>query len=240
MLIHRYFSGNLTEEEQAAFAQRLEVDEGFAALVAEEAVRHQARFALKSELEEVREAAFPAAEPDKPTSRFPVWRVAAALALVLLLVPAVYWINTTMRTQPVQAFFEPYRGTPNLRDGAPVFGGQWEQAMHAYRDGQYALAEPLLAAALQGDSLLKAHADFYRAQCFLANDPPDYAQAIPLLKHGVEAANSIYREQAQWYLALAYHGAGNPVDAGTLFQEIATDDRHYQQANARQILAAHY
>lgn len=71
------------------------------------------------------------------------------------------------------------------------------------------------------------------AICYLGTNNATLAarQLIPLVDEG-----SRFEQQAAWYLALAYFQEGMPIQAMGLMEQIANDDDHLQQAEAKAFL----
>ena len=63
-----------------------------------------------------------------------------------------------------------------------------------------------------------------------------YDEAYDVLSNAEIFENSIYAQMTDWYLALAFLNGESVPKAKELFKEMAQNDNHYKQAEAKQVL----
>ena len=211
-LIHRFWEGELSEEEQQTVDKRVQADPSFAEKVARLASSHQAARELRRE--ELHRL-YPGEPPRQRTS--PPWWVWAILAIGLaaglyfLLVPS----GSDTGEEPValatgiDAHQMALNQSPDYFD---EMGGDWKSD---YRAGRYAAARQALNATLDKSSDLRNLSRFcYYAgllNLYPAEAPPDLKRAVTYL----EIARPEVQE-ASLYLIIAYVEAGQLQEARAL------------------------
>jgi len=168
--------------------------------------------ALEQELtEENREA-------QKHNGLWWVGRIAAAI--LLLLVPVYFFINSTQKVDPKEIYASHFELYPVLESGV-VRGEENETAMaeglDAYQRANYEVAIEELSAAVN-ESEKPESVQFYLALSHLTSDAPK--EAIPLLEELSKKESFKLKEQAKWYLGLAFLKNNQPDEARDTFQSL--------------------
>ena len=229
--IERYLEGTLSPEELKAFQEELHVDEALAEAVEKQRLTHKAtdlyaQLVTKEKVKGIHNKV----KRRTAGKRIRVFSLAASVAILLVAGLGYQFTKTRYANENlVQMTFHPYpdRITTMGVGTEEILG----QGMEAYKQGQWAEARALLATVPDSSN------NFDAAQLYLgisAMQIREYDQAIPPLSRLVEKENA-FSEAAQWYLALAYLGAGNEDLARAQLQAILKAQR-YQHEEARKLL----
>ncbi|MEZ4686224.1 MAG: hypothetical protein R3B47_09200 [Bacteroidia bacterium] len=107
------------------------------------------------------------------------------------------------------------------------------QAIMAYRDGNFSSAIPLLESIKDDYNKVPESLRMLLGIVYLADDQASDASRVLLpLMYG----NSEYDDKARWYLALAYFRQGNIVQGMGLMEEVRKHDGHFNQDEAQRFL----
>jgi tetratricopeptide (TPR) repeat protein len=238
-LIDQYLNGELAENEDIAFRQRLADDKDFAQLF--EDVRYLQKGLERAELEKAwkviqeTEVSIDDTAPTRATTfRWKVWvPVAASATLIAVAVWFLLLTNTTPQ-KLYAAYFEVY---PNVE--APIYRDSSAQAdsltakdmaFRRYADEDYDMAIELFESIQKPDEGTL----FYLGMSYLAKGEAAKAAAIwePLSKEAED-----YKTQVQWYLALAWLKLDEDEKAKKLFEILAESGTAYEE-RSRAILKA--
>jgi hypothetical protein len=149
------------------------------------------------------------------------WMKMAAAILLVALVSAVVWLTVWRGDVLTEELSEPYPLSAIVRDPEELNPG-----FEFYRKGKYKSA----IAAFENSSD-DANILFYKGLSHLYAG--EYDQAAGILG-SLEASR--YREQAEWFCALALMKAGRKDEARKMLKEIGGDEKRYKSKEAVQLL----
>lgn len=226
--IEAYIQGQLTPEEREHFEASLAANEDLAAEVAlqQQLIHSIETESLRQLLEQIHEENFAKETPVVSIRRqrfFPYMAVAASLSLLVI----GWWYFTSQQSSPAalySAYFSPAAGLPTTL--SYTRNAQFSEGMISYKLGEYAEArewwKPLLEADPANDTL-----NFYMGVASLAEEQAD--SAIEYLNNVEENTFSVYRMDAQWYLALAYLQNEQPAKAKEILSSLAGKESAYRE-----------
>lgn len=235
-LIDRYLNGQLTEEEMSRFKKQSEED---AALKAElenyeisrEAIRN---YGLRNELKSIRRTMLQEevtnediAKPEAKT--IPMWKYGLRVAATILLILASF-LAVQVATLSGENLYEdkafPYELTTS-RNGNEVIDSQNQAIQQSYASGNYqesirqyeSLSDPSITTT------------FIAGNAYLQLDQPEKAITAfqEVLNINEQQDIDLFKDDAEYYLALSHLRAGNYDQALAKFQEIKSSDSNYKQ-----------
>jgi FimV-like protein len=236
LLIDQYLQGELPEEAQPAFEQRLQDDRAFAEALRERQqmqnyMKHQVQKpALEKRMADLGaryfqdEANTDSADPKEGIvvplwRRKPIWLVAAAAAIALIL---LVWNPS----QTSANLYEQYALHPTLAlQERSVDGSSLETAEQAFNQGQYEAAYTQLSALeeqLQENPQLKLSLG-------IAALETDRVQEGRAQFEALAEGDTALQEYGRWYLALSYVKTGDNEAARPLLQALAEQPSAFQQ-----------
>lgn len=229
--IEAYLLGQLSPEEKAKFEERLSKDNAFKQEVKLyqnllEGIRDVGRNDLKKELQDL-EKEFTQIEGQTFNLR-PTFLIGVAAAICLILIPLyIFYTPNSLFDQ----YFEPYDNFVASVERGETATNPYQQAFQAYENADYAQAievfESLTAPQKNEEAVI-----FYLGLSYLAQKITDPAK-VKLLQ--VIAMNRDFKEQAQWYLALAYVQDNQKNEARSLLQKHIQSSK-FQKAKAQELL----
>ncbi len=77
---------------------------------------------------------------------------------------------------------------------------------------------------------------FYEGLCLIYKQTPDYDRAISIFRQ-LSSNNNRFREQATWYLSVAYYHQGMLEESIEIWKQIANQPGHYQSDKAMKLLS---
>ena len=225
ILFDQYIEGSLAADEVTEFKERAANDAEFA----------QRFLAYRQSVKAIRQQAFAAdvrqvmkAEQGMANIRFKrnlPFAIAASLAFIVLVALVVLYGPA----EPPPTFAQLYRPYPNVFQQRAAQQSPMAQALAAYGAGQY----PQALAQLQALPQPSDTAQFYQGMAYMAtNKVPQGIKALA----GIDAANTIFDQQINWYLGIAYYQQGNTAQCRQYLEAIAPGQ--YQYKAARQLLKA--
>lgn len=235
-LIDRYTRKELTDEETQQVSSLLLNDPGFAKELKlhteiQAAVADKNLLAFRQTLvESYQHYSSNTVEAKKQKSVSLYLKIAASVLLMVSL--AAFFLLTekpSSNQELFEAYFTPYEAPVNFRsDTSPYEDEDWKQALVLYDNKQYAEAITYLNKVVEnkpGNTL----AVFLRGISYLAMDSTAMAeQDFNLI---VAQESNLFKEQAQWYLALGYLKQGKTTEARELLYELGnknTDSRAFE------------
>lgn len=221
-LIEKKIDGTLTEQEAIIFEHRLQ-DPTFAeqyqlqtAMVA--ALREDYKQRLRQELTAHTQHR-PVATPVAPTH---YGRLAAVVALLLLIGVSVWLAWSRSAEQAYQAYYEPYPVQPTVRGSSQ----SQQEVLALYRQGRYAAAVPHL------EALVARNPDDGHLHLLLGNaywQTARIAKAIAQFEQAQQTRDAIWQQHGEWYLALSYLRAGQKTEAVSVLRTIQQRGGLYQK-----------
>lgn len=236
-LIQKYLNGDLSDEEQVEFQQKIKEDPQFAEEVeAATVLMAQYKLQKKQRWQELLEQQEKQAPTEKiiPLGRprnLLIRRVAAAV-MVLLVGTFTYWYFTAAPTvdNMVGEYVADHHIAPSAWRGVGDDKLLWEEARQAYlnKDFQEAVAA---ITQLQQTAELDAEQQFYLGLSYLYLPSPDHKKAIDALLLSRQMNELKFGQQANWYLSLSYLQQGDREKARELLQNIINNDNwHVEEA----------
>lgn len=215
-LIRKYLHGELSAEEIKELEKLASSDPEFAAELEIQSVYYADRAsALKEELLTYK--------PQANRSSFytPIIAILFVLGLLILgFLAKKYYFDTPAEdaTYYAQNYLDEKHVAPTVLMGSQTEEEIWNQSVDLYNKGEYKQA---------GASFLKAstssgkadQALLYAALSYLYSGDELQFMAKPIFK-ALMNKNSVFIEEAQWYLALLYIESGDVKEATKLLQEI--------------------
>ncbi|MCB0635587.1 MAG: hypothetical protein KDC54_03165 [Lewinella sp.] len=160
------------------------------------------------------------------------WAMAAAIALLGL---AAWWVTTPANTAydqlADQYLSAPFDYTESRKGPLELFLLQRE-ASTAYINGDYATATQKWEELMQQTPVNESD-HFYLGLCYLYQDQPE--KALPQLEATTAFDHRHYREEVNWYLALAHLQAGQ-VEAAKAYLEQIVAEKSWNQDQASDLL----
>jgi len=225
VLIENFLDGKLSPDERTRLELRLREDAVFERQVREFAelkkgIENVGRRELLSELQSWEKKE----EPVKSRQVFlSNTKIAIGIAALLLVGLSSYFLwPAQSHDELFQRYFEPYPNIimPQVRGADSSDSTMIAKAFAAYDRGQW---EAALDYFNKADTTL--HLRLYTGICYLALNQSN--NAISSFEEAIEN-DSIFNEQAQWYLGLAYLKSGNSRRAKELFEVIARGGSSYK------------
>lgn len=236
--IDRYIKGEMSPEEVKDFEHRLEHDPEFndayqATLAAHKLIDEVGRLELQTTLVDFEKNA-KANAPVKKLRLRPLYAVAATL-VVILGVSLFFNLSGSMTTAEVwEQYYEPYDPPSVLRDNIDEGSENWNKAVENYYEGNYEEALNYFDIS-QNDNVHFTIREFYQGMSYLQLEHPDYLDAAYYFNE-VRLETSDYKEQANWYYALAILMNGRTIEAESVLKEIVKN-KTYNYRKAKQILS---
>lgn len=232
-LIEAYFNKTLTMAEAEQFEMRIKADADFAEKVDDYkdiigGIKLKGREDFQLEVA-AWETAIENSTNRKKTIHWKYYRALAAGIVLFVLAGLYFFIPRSSKNNQelFQDYFVPYEDVMSVRGDDELNG-----AFEFYTKGNYENTIPLFK------SYLLKHPDdanvlFYEGISELALG--DTNQAVHSLEQ-VTKLKSIFKEQAEWYLALAYLLANKTDQAIALLKNIAAQPEHDYQSKANDLL----
>lgn len=241
--IERYLNGEMTSAEQRAFEQQRTTDTALAeAYEAELSARNWAkdagRLELKKKLQQVDAQMLQEtpAQMEAGGKVLPLWikRVLPIAAMVIIFLGVYqFMVSGSLTTSEVyDTYYTVYESPSVLRDSGDESKINWETAARLYSERKYREAIPYFSKAEA--EVPQYLAAFYKGMSNLNLDGPYYTRAIAAFDTVLQTDND-YREQAQWYKALALLQIQQKEEATALLKTIV-ENKSYNYQNAEDIL----
>lgn len=234
-LIERHLKGLLTDEERVIFERKLKDDEEFAEKIEDyKAIIQGIQIGERDKFrEEIAAWEKELAEEETSASSFSIkkyWPLAAAAALIIGAILYFYPSATRQDTQQLfTAYFEPYEDVISVRNEGEE--DHLAAGMSYYNLKAYDQAITALSQYLQSHD--RDDVRFYLGSAQLASGKTD--DAIATFKQ-VLTTESIFKEQSEWYLALAHLSNKNKMQCKEMLSKIANDPNHFYQERAEALL----
>ena len=213
-IIDRYLSGEMELFEVREFENRIQQNPALKAQLDEHRTLMRAveEGALQSKMEDFH-AELKGSNMDKSPApgksvfmQKLVVRIAVAASIALFLALGCWWIlqSPQQHERVFSAYFKPDPGLPSLMSSEGNY--DFALAMIDYKKGEYQKAigqwKQQLAAHPASDTL-----HYFLGAAYLASD--NEAEAIPYFEMAVQETESVFRQEAYYYLGLAHLKMGN-------------------------------
>jgi len=237
LLLYRYFSDQLTDDEQLLFNDLLEKDLEFKAQFEFEndlkrVINKNQKQNLKQKLIGFEKEIEAKNKSISSKPRLKNWSIAASIALLI----GLGWIAYSTFSGPdydnlYVANFETYPNTVYTITRSDADQSLERNAFAAYEASDYEkAAAAFLDLKTQGGS---AHTDFYLAQSYMHLGKDN--EAIEILK-SIILNDMEFKAEAHWYLALAYIKTKDEVKAVAMLNNLI-ENFDYKKEKAQAILA---
>jgi hypothetical protein len=159
----------------------------------------------------------------KPT--FSIWRnptLWRAAASVLLIVGLGWWFlrtDDTLRESPEQYMAVLAAEGPGVLQSAENLRSVWSDA---FNQKKYEVVTQILDTV----SVRSAEEQYYWGLAYSLQKPAQYDKAVQILSDKI-IAKSIYRDKAEWTIALCYLQQGQITEADALLSKIAKADNSF-------------
>lgn len=200
--VDRYLEGNLSEQERAAFEEKLLHDQILQEQVAEmklirAGIKHVSRKAALQKFKAL-EQTLPPVSQSRLNLWYSTWLQAAAILLIGLLA-YIFWPISVDEQELFATHFEAYPNIimPTVRGKVTNDSTIKALAFRAYDQKQYEDAAVLFNRIENKDVNIL----FYLGNCYLALEQPN--KALPLLENVLNNYD-VFDEQAEWYLAICF------------------------------------
>jgi len=158
------------------------------------------------------------------------WLAAAAVLLSI----AVYILLSTMEKSPQNSLYKKhyaqYKHIIEIRDASDSTSTLYSGMQH-FKTGSY---EKALTSFLEVKEKYNQISTFYIGLCHMELE--QYDKAIIYLDEAANT-NSEQKQDAEWYLALAYLAEGREKDSAKMLDRIIINPRHYYYNQAQNLLA---
>lgn len=236
--VEKYVRGELSAEEKKAFENKLKNDPALAQELAsfrkdELIIKSAARKKIRDDAQ----IAFEKSNKKSGKRVVMLRRIAVAAGFLLIIVGGLWWMNSpTNVSSPDQLYAQHFTlpPSPALRSGGDAATDQkWEQAISFYSENNLTAAIPVFRELLTDEFFTKKEtAKLLLATSLMAKE--NYGKALEVLK-GINPESS-YKEDAEWYQALALFKLGKTDEAKNAFYEIASKSKHYKKEEAGEFL----
>ncbi|WP_318345545.1 tetratricopeptide repeat protein [Flagellimonas baculiformis] len=222
-LFERYLLDGMDAQERAAFESQLQSDsnlntkflefKGLFRTIEEEGLRSKLNDFHK-QLEDDAQI-----RPLHTTSYRLLFRVAAAIALLIALGGIWYFYIPNANERLFNAYFTPDPGLPTVMGNSDNY--DFYEAMVDYKQGNYTTAaqkwENLLSQKMDNDTI-----NYFLGAVYLANEEP--SKAIPYFDRVLGNTQSSFQSEAAYYKGLA-HLKNNEVEAALKSLEQTSDEK---------------
>lgn len=234
ILIERFLSGEMNDEEQQAFLDKLAGDPEFTAsyentLAALKLVKEAGRLDLKNTLE-----GFEKSSSETKVRTLKIRKFIPLAAVLVMALGVLMFFNlggSLTKVEAYDTYFEPYASPSVLRDSANQ-DENWNLAVKYYSQGDFQLALEHLDRVKSGVHYTTV--EFYQGMSYLQLEYPDYNDAAYYLNQ-VREDDSDYKEQANWYYGLVMLVQGRRLEAETVFKQIVKN-KTYNYKKAQSLL----
>ncbi len=151
----------------------------------------------------------------------------AATIIFLLSIGAILYFMNVAKPGVQQLFADYYKPYPNVITVKGSNDKLLSAGMYYYDIAKYDSAIMFYDKILE-DSAQNSEVLFYKGICLLATDKPDEATGI--FNEITQDNKSLFKDQAKWYLALAYLKTGNSVKAKEVLSNISKGSSNYEKA----------
>ncbi|PIV93642.1 MAG: hypothetical protein COW44_08435 [Flavobacteriaceae bacterium CG17_big_fil_post_rev_8_21_14_2_50_33_15] len=200
--VERYFNDNMSHEERSVFENKLKSDETFKLQVEEIkalllGIETQS---LKEQLNEFHKY-IPLSISKHRSTKFKIWQIGKyAAAAILVIALGCYWFYAKPSNEKLYAkYFIADPGLPTTMSATDNY--DFYDAMVNYKHGEYHIAiskwEKLQQKKPENDTI-----NYFLGVAQLANK--NELKAIPFLKNATQQSESVFLNDAYFYLGLAY------------------------------------
>ena len=227
--IEAYINGKMTDDERQEFKTKMNLDSTLQQEVQlhqelSQALSEKEVMELENLLAEVGQSYENEDSTDtsgKVVSLFRKYRALAAAVAILVVGTILFQLATGGEADLYAKYHEPFPSYLEVRSGEPG-DKPLQQAIDAYKSGDYATAKQVFDSLPQEDLSIKFYASLSALEAGFIQD------AIKGLEAVASDANATYRQQAEWYLALAYLKNGDLEKTRSTLQKIVQSGSDFE------------
>ncbi|MCB0400189.1 MAG: tetratricopeptide repeat protein [Winogradskyella sp.] len=222
--IEAYLNHSLSKDDLLIFENRLQKEEGFASKVDDiktilSGIETQA---LKEQLDKFHDE-MPSTVKDtdvfEPKVKYLQWRKIAVAAALIIAAGSFWFLNRNSNEQLYAEFYSPDPGLPTTMSSTDNY--EFYEAMVAYKQGHYEDAlntwTNQLKTKVGNDTLI-----YFVGSALLADKKE--SEAISYLKEVTNNDDSVFKNDAFYYLGLAYLKEGNIEQAKTNLEKSGSEN----------------
>ena len=244
-LIEKYLSEELSAAERSEFDQLKSNDKDFAEEVqmavtvnadfkVKQKMRLQGLLKEKGQATPVHQATVRKMTPRKSSFN---WMRSIAAVFILGLGLSLAWLmfsSPDTKTLANEELVDIYK-VPNTFLDEEVVDVNWNNAIKAYRDGQFSVSVAAIESSIKRNPENLDEKNFYLGLSYLYEDVPDLDKVISHLETSKELNAGRYGTEANWFMSLAYLKKGDKENAKVLLQEVVDAD-NWKKAEAVALL----
>ena len=227
--IENFLAGKLTQNEEDAFNEKLEVDPDFKRLFEEHnsflrGLEFGFNKELKAQLQEEDRKMAPFKLSKGPTKQA-YFILSGIAAGIVLLITFVYLFNNG-ESNHLELYASNFEAYPNIEMPLSRSDQSIQNPYALYERGEYQAALEKLNLLASEDPLAPAPL-FYAGQCQLILE--DYGSALNSFKVLSEMADSKYSKPVTWYLGLTYLRLDKRTEATEVFEVLSNGSGKYAE-----------
>ncbi|MEL7146612.1 MAG: hypothetical protein AAFO69_09615 [Bacteroidota bacterium] len=219
-----YYLGRMNASERAMFERELKANREMAQAYAayQLTIRTIKKEAFLADAREISAEEKQAGQHN--WHRLPVsLRYIAGMAASLLILLVAAYLTGWFQSSDHLAFEQLYKPYPNVMQQRNIAQSKIDEAFVNYSTGNFAAAlEDFQQVTSSNDTVI-----FYSAICSLSLGDPDKAIALLDSLYGVSSG---FREQVNWYIALAYYKKEEYTPARRYLETIASGEYKYEES----------
>lgn len=235
--IEKYIQGKLTTDQLLAFEKELAADSQLASLLADHRKSEIAiKAAARQQLREASQTAYDNLSKLQHQRVLMMRRLAIAASFTLLLAAGFWWLNSGAGKNTPEELFAQYfemPAAPSVRNGNEQTNTKWQRAVDFYAKQEFQSAIPLFQELLLDGSFdQKESVKLLLAASLISENQPTEALEI------IDEINtdSSFKEDAEWYRALAFMKDNKIEEAKKALENIANKKHHFKKSEATLML----
>lgn len=223
-LFDKYRQDRTSEEEQAEMTE----------LFIQKKFDQQLRSKMSARLEQDYGITRTAAGRTSAVRRQMIIRWASSIAAAILVGFAIWQIASPQANyqQLTDELLTAYVPSDEVRKGAGDFSEQRVQAINAYGRKEFAQSAQLRQVIVQAGAAVEEDF-FYLGVSLLSQESPQPAAAVEALQQALAIPQGQLREEAEWYLSLAYLKSDRLSEARSLLTQIVNGNQWKAEPAAR-------
>jgi tetratricopeptide (TPR) repeat protein len=237
--IEDYLRGNLSEDEKKLFEDKLKSDPAFAEEFdlnkrLENAIVNDDIDNFREILKNIHKKLYPESEPAKSGTKrllhtaLKYWKIAAVVFIILIPLTVIMYIMINDSRSNSEIFYRNYERYPTFSDYRSMFkdvkDSTFIDGLNNYKNGDFTVAVGYFNQVVENDETNIA-AKFLLGISYI--EITNYNRAIYSFEYVIESGDTLYSQQAEWYLALCFIKIGKTNDAKSLLQRIIDNDGFY-------------
>ena len=237
--IEDYIRGNLSEDEKRLFEDKLKSDPAFAEELdlskrLENAIVNDDIDNFREILKNIHKKLYPESQPAKSDTKrllhtaLKYWKIAAVALIILIPLTVIMYIMINDSSSNSEIFYRNYERYPAFSQSRSMFkdinDSIFVEGLNYYKNGAFTDAVGYFKQVVENDETNIA-AQFLFGISYI--EITNYNRAINSFEYVIESGDTLYSQQAEWYLALCFIKIGKTNDAKSLLQRIIDNDGFY-------------